>query len=29
MKKIAMQENNEMAWERYKHARNEVNNAIK
>ena len=29
MKKIAIQENNESAWVRYKQARNEVNNAIK
>ena len=29
MKKIAIQENNATAWERYKQARNEVNNAIK
>ena len=29
MKKIAIQENNTTAWERYKQARNEVNNAIK
>ena len=27
--KIAIQENNATAWERYKQARNEVNNAIK
>ena len=29
MKKIAIQENNTTAWERYEQARNEVNNAIK
>ena len=29
MKKIAIQENSAMAWQRYKQARNEVNNAIK
>ena len=29
MKKIAIQENSATAWERYKQARNEVNNAIK
>ena len=29
MKKIAIQENNTSAWERYKKARNKVNNAIK
>ena len=29
MKKIAIQENSPTAWERYKQARNEVNNAIK
>ena len=29
MKKIAIQENNTTAWERYKQVRNEVNNAIK
>ena len=29
MKKIAIQENSATAWQRYKQARNEVNNAIK
>lgn len=29
MKKIAIQEKSATAWERYKQARNEVNNAIK
>ena len=29
MKKIAIQDNNTMAWERYKEARNKANNAIK
>ena len=29
MKKIVIQENSPTAWERYKQARNEVNNAIK